>query len=344
MNKFIETLKMILFKTFNGMFFRNKNKIVLDKNNNYNGLTIKFSNKFINSKTSNNIKIMSEKIKNFLIVMTRDCKNFKTDLLLNNFKKTLFDISSVDQENNEFYEGKVTSLVKNQSEVINTTYKINTFLSSNHELLHLSTLNLLISGFENASSDPPLGKGLDEGYTQLLAERYFNENKGEAYFFLVYFCKVLERIVGQDEMEKYYFNTSLPALIDDLKQYSDEENIINFVKDMDLLKKNDLQLDNPTLEEINQFQSAVDNISKFLLVCFKNKIDIILENDLEYDIEDYIDYLFTDIFVIEIPVKFVNSTNIKEYTVKLFQEEDIDILFDYVDNQIELRETKTKRR
>ena len=69
MNKFIEALKLITFKSFNGMFFRNKNKIVLDKNNNYDDSTVKFSNKFINSKTSNNIKTMSEKIKNFLIVI-----------------------------------------------------------------------------------------------------------------------------------------------------------------------------------------------------------------------------------------------------------------------------------
>ena len=69
---------------------------------------------------------------------------------------------------------------------------------------------------------------------------------------------------------------------------------------MDLLKKNDLQLDNPTLEEINQFQSAVNNISKFLLSCFKRKIDITLENDLEYDVEDYIDEILINFNILNI--------------------------------------------
>ena len=85
MKNFLEVLKLIKFKIFNGMFFRRENKISLYKNNDYNNIKMKFSSCFIKAKESNHIETLTEKIKNFIIIMKRDCKNFNENMLLENF-------------------------------------------------------------------------------------------------------------------------------------------------------------------------------------------------------------------------------------------------------------------
>ena len=139
--------------------------------------------------------IMSNIIKNFISIMNSNCINFTSDKLINNFKNTLFDIRKIDEEEKQngevSYDGK------------RITFIINTFNVSYHELFHLSTLdyNHSSTGFRIIYTYDDVGVGINEGFTQLLAEIYFSENIGKAYVIEGMFVSILEKIVEKDEME-----------------------------------------------------------------------------------------------------------------------------------------------
>ena len=63
-----------------------------------------------------------------------------------------------------------------------------------------------------------IGRGLNEGYTELLSERYFNVSA--TYWFERVFAIQLEKIVGEDFLKENYFNHNLQAIRDKLAEYS----------------------------------------------------------------------------------------------------------------------------
>lgn len=281
MNNFKEILKNIKFKIINLNYFSNKNKIKLNKNSTYNNIVIKFSNYLIDANNIKDIENFSLKIKYFIMLMEKNCENFNSKNLVNNFKKTLFDISKIGQE--KITHGDVGYNYKDKS----ITFSLNGFLVTNHELLHLSTLDkdTGICGFHNNGT----GLGLNEAYTQLLTERYFNESVGKSYFIETKLINILEQVIGQDNMEKYYFNVSINSLINELSKYENESNIVKFINDMDKLLKVDINyIENPTIEQVKEFQGLISNLCNFLLSCIKNKIDILISlNQTDKAIEFY---------------------------------------------------------
>lgn len=93
-----------------------------------------------------------------------------------------------------------------------------------HELLHLSS-NLVkdkmnsITGFQitDLSKRYDIGVGINEGYTSLLNERYFKE-KHVSYLDLLILSELIELIVGQELMEKMYFENNLKGLCEVLNE------------------------------------------------------------------------------------------------------------------------------
>jgi len=133
-------------------------------------------------------------------------------------------------------------------------------------------------------------------------------------------------------------------LITDLEQYENKENIINFIKNLDLLIDINLEkIDDPTLDQIDSFQNTVDKVIEFLLSCFKRKIDTILTDELIEDKDEYIESILYNTFYVNALVDFPKSSNIKEYRVKLFSREKSDELFEYTDEQLGSLETNKKR-
>lgn len=302
MNKFIQKTNIKLNKV------RRYNKIKLIKSNNFSNSKIIFSKKLIKTDEDNQIGIFGNEVRYFLAIMSSNCKNFNSTLFLKNFRETNFDISN--KNNNPNFGGRVGVL----ENTIN--FYINNLKNIYHELLHLSTYDL-----ENKRCGFAIfnkcGKGFTESYTQLLTERYFGELPEKAYFSGIKLIKILEKIIGQDKMEKYYFNSSLESLIYDLLQYESKEKISEFISNFDLLIKYDIfSFTNPTENQIKYFEQKITKISDFLLSCIENKVNLILSNKEE--VNNFLNELTSDKFTVEISYTNPNTGN-KNY-IKLFDE------------------------
>lgn len=148
-----------------------------------------------------------------------------------------------------------------------------------HELLHMAsstfTNGIRYSGFNQASIKKGLniGNGLNEGYTELLCRRYFAENTEvtNAYEYQVFTTERLEKIVGKEKMQSLYLNANLPGLIDELKQYSTEEEIMEFIASTDFVLEH---LDNKKFKmfEKGMITNSLKNINKFLIKTYSNQL------------------------------------------------------------------------
>lgn len=139
-----------------------------------------------------------------------------------------------------------------------------------HELFHAASSyyseNNMYTGFQNKN----FGIGLNEGYTQLLARRYFSDNS-EFYLFEMLVSYYLERIIGKKKMQSYYLNGNLPNLIKDLTLYSNEISISHFISRLDYYCK--YAGDTLTSREDKFLFNQSDKIIKFLIECYEKKID-----------------------------------------------------------------------
>lgn len=208
----LEILKSIKFKLINWGFFVKENRISLEKNNDYSNIIVKINKNNLDfAGNVSDINKFEEIVKNFLTTLHNKSKNFSVEVFLENYKKTKFNIYTDSDKKGGFYYPGVRSC----------TYQIHTYDVSNHELLHLSSANL-------KNDFGIYSKGLDEGYTSLLAERYFGEKTSDDYIFFKNIMLILERIVGGNRMEKFYFNADVLGLINELKKYTTMEEIDGF--------------------------------------------------------------------------------------------------------------------
>ena len=113
-----------------------------------------------------------------------------------------------------------------------------------HEFLHLASSNGLqkngvdVSGFEQylVNEKIVIGRGLNEGYTELLTSRIYQKGELDRYFSLVKIAKLLEFFFeDKKEMEKYYFNSDLPGFVKYMEQFMSKDEIINLIKDIDTI-------------------------------------------------------------------------------------------------------------
>lgn len=142
----------------------------------------------------------------------------------------------------------------------------------NHELLHMASTyynkkeKIVFSGFSqnNLKTGEKIGDALNEGYTEVLNKRLFNANTDPitAYKICTIIAQNLEIIVGNKNMEKFYFNADLNSLIKTLKKYDTEENIIDFLSSMDYI--------------LNYYEYAYGSIFK-KVPKVKNLVDINIE-------------------------------------------------------------------
>lgn len=157
------------------------------------------------------------------------------------------------------------------------------FTSIYHELFHMassvydSESNIAHVGFRQAYYDQDsnfkfcIGKGINEGYTQLLTLRYFGKKHKviNSYEFEVSIVEKLETIVGQEEMKRLYLNANLLDLIENLKQYASEEDIVNFISAVDFMLNHSSDL---FLLSHNKIKTSLTNIYNFLLKAYITKL------------------------------------------------------------------------
>lgn len=184
--------------------------------------------------------------------------------------------------------------------------------SIHHELLHTASSivdeNTLFSGFSQGRIGKKsfyIGDGLNEGYTSLLEERYFSDVHNPEYSYLIErsFAKMVEGIVGKDEMESYYFKGDLYHLVENLSQYDSQENILRFLKNLDIIS-NHLGTDESSIYKQACQQSLLE-ANQFLLQAYLSKILPDVENGV-LSTEDAANFA-NDIFS-----SLANNVNIEE--------------------------------
>ena len=168
-------------------------------------------------------------------------------------------------------------------------------------LLTVLLILLLSDGklFTGFRQEPNIGRGigvgLNEGYTQFLTKRYFGNDVLESYEFEQAMSELLELIVGKEKMESLYFNADLFGLIQELKQYYNEEGIMQFISNMDFLSKfnNDIRF------TIAQKEESLKEINIFLLESYIMKCDYELKQNL-IDLETFSNKLISFIEMLTI--------------------------------------------
>lgn len=296
MDSFLDIFKNKKF--INNSFFIKRNKISINKKNN--NIKFKILPHFIKSNDKNDNLKLYKIIKNYLSVMNRDCKNFDSTIFTKNFKKTLFNLEDLNKNLNSDFDGKV--LLNRTNELQLKNFKV-----VYHELLHLSSLEKIYT--------EPLFTPYNEGYTQNLAERYFNENKEMSYNIYVIIMKNIEAIIGIDYMEEKYFKGKLQNTINKLLDYESKENIKILLKYMrasfDI--QNDIENAQDKEMKFDMLQSFMNVIFSILTNCLKNRLEE--GNSLIEKVKMY--YSFNIVSVIEYHVDG------KVYKINLFNEDQI---------------------
>lgn len=288
-DKIIDDEEQLIYSPF---FNKKRNKIKLYKNYGYSNIIVKFDYKLINSKNIKDVEELEFKIKNFLIVMNRRCKNFNSKIFINNFKKTFFNLSELKKENKIGVNGSVTIRSSYNS------FRLKNMKVTHHELLHLASLK----------TDKNIFDPFNEGYTQLLEQRYFNEANdiGCAYGFEVSIMRVVEGIFGKDKLEKLYFNGEFNKLFNLFNKYTS-------IEDLKLLKDNlisiyKIEQNNDELLKQEELKNSFNQVFKILLVSLINKFMIDNEYNKLLENQDFYKKMFC--FTIEI-IFPNNNKNIK---------------------------------
>ena len=228
-------------------------------------------------------KIKKENVKEineFIDILSKD----KT-INLSNFYKNLETLKFYRTTTDELYEitGGVGDAAyeyrRNEIYVSLESYKVK---SVYHELFHMASTkkekNYIYNGYliEDVNNNTDRGRGIDEGYTELLCERYFDT--ATYYDFERILVKQLEQIVGSDILKNNYFNPNLDALIKELSKYSSMEETEEFISSFDTYTYY-MSLSNEGTKEI--VQEALDNCCSYIFYTYLNKLKINESNDID---------------------------------------------------------------
>lgn len=207
-----------------------------------------------------------------IFLNTLQAKNPSIDLNL--FYNNLINLSIKERKNFNrcmFFKTYTKGIYKykdNKIEVLKDDYPFSIF----HELLHCSSAkkeqNCFSIGFAKEYKKFSIGSALNEGYTTLLEERYFNDNfRKNDYENLKYIAKTIELLIGKDEMEKFYFTSDLNGLIKEFEKYgANKRQIMFFLDELDYILCN-----LGFYETIGSCQTAIDDVVHFLINCYKKK-------------------------------------------------------------------------
>lgn len=145
-----------------------------------------------------------------------------------------------------------------------------------HELFHMASAFFKDGTYYSGFRQPNLGVGINEGYTQLLTERYFGKEIGtrRSYQYEVSIAKQLEKIVEKEKMESLYLNSNLRGLILELSNYSSEESIIEFILDVDLL----LTANKGSKIKKSIIEEKLKSVNEFLCNAYFSKLKQKLDN------------------------------------------------------------------
>lgn len=152
-----------------------------------------------------------------------------------------------------------------------------------HELFHMASSyyrdGMRYSGFKQTSIRGKIGQGINEGYTQLLTERYFGHTIKGVYDYESFIASNLDTIVTKKKMECLYFNADLKGLINELSKYASYDDIIKFVLNIDFINTH-IKDKNPSKKEQEILADIFVYNHQFLLKTYANKLKNQVENNI----------------------------------------------------------------
>ena len=230
-----------------------------------NELKEKYPLEIIEGNIINNIE---NDIKEFITTIENKFDKNECAIFLKNIKSLKFNFFEEKENIQAYYDSR-----NNEIYLKEHYSKVSIF----HELLHVASSKTKLksrnTGFEKASKNLFVGIGINEGYTQLLTERYFNnlENVNNIYPYEVSIADMVEEIIGRKTMEKLYMSANLYGLVGELEKYSTMNEIAKFITSLDYVSINYDRID-LTQNEIKQMHESLDCIANYLLVTFLKKL------------------------------------------------------------------------
>lgn len=163
-----------------------------------------------------------------------------------------------------------------------------------HELFHVASTprtadsEMSITGFDQKINDKTIGQSLNEGYTNLLTKKYFDKNTifYSSYYFESNVAEIIEEVIGQNKMLKYFSTANLSGLINELTKYASLNEVIQFLINFEKECKNFYSFSNGNYV----FNKRAKEMHKFLLGSYMKKLSYDILNGEIYE-EDYIYYI-----------------------------------------------------
>lgn len=293
--KLNDKLEAIKVKKISKNALQYPNKITLCKDNEYENIKIDISKKLISASKQEDIELLKQKIKEFLIIMHTKCENFDDTLFIRNVKKTFFDISKTKKE---IVDGDSDLLFYNHCNIS----KPHSFSYINNHFLHLTSfdsteyssyskysaykryLAFINDSFTLTFFDESLSFA-NSWYTQLLSERYFEKNEGDlTHVISTIILNQIEHVLGKDFLEKSYFNGNFKLDLFTLSHYIPRKDFITLfdcIQDIYNIEE-EIQMGNPYNKD--KMQTLLLMISTILFNCIKTKIYTIdgIDNQIEF--------------------------------------------------------------
>lgn len=268
---------------------------------------------------------LGDEIINFCSVILKNFDDSYLDNFYNNINSINVIINQYDNNHKNCYDGINNTIYLESEEDKNFIY---------HELFHMASTtykdDIIYCGFAQNNVFFTEGRGISEGYTELLTKKYFrkdNDDK-EVYYEEVLFTKFIESIVGEDKMTQLFFTSNLEGLITELSKYQKLERVTDFIDNLDLFTANRYHnLSFEDKDEVETFLELHKEIREFLLNTYINKVAKEINNsnkskeEKEKDIELLVEYIY-DI----VDTSIILNTETKE---------EIEVLsFDYIEDSI----------
>lgn len=213
----------------------------------------------------------------------------KEDLLLLHKNIKTLHLKLVDSLKSNGYYDPYENLIVVRKDRYNNTLP--------HELFHMASsknfVNDSVCGFHYISKGFSIGRALNEGYTTIMADRYFETGiSSSAYQREVNYFDVIEDVIGEKELEKLYMNANLSGLIKKLSKYKKEKDVINFIMKTDEILRKDVEpkTEKPSKYEIikmHDYTNQIIEVNLFLASLNFNKNNM---NDLTTNITNYDNY------------------------------------------------------
>lgn len=189
-----------------------------------------------------------------------------------------------------------------------------------HELFHAFTIykkNILstVSGFNYTNIHTDIARRLNEGYTDLLTNRYFDSVV--SYMIEANIARKTELILGEKNMQNLYASNNLYAIIKSLSKFSSEEEAIAFISSVDKLGiyKNNIK---KSIQFMNILSNYLVDVYVNVLVEFYSRGKFDKEDiNIFFSIfkEEFTNYAFYDDDYIE--KEYLRSSDYLDITSKL---------------------------